>query len=96
MRSKHLMLDFWQEYCDDIFGLDIFTDTKEANLELGDTHLESSAIYFTNGVEDGWKWAGVMELPETSPMRAEVIDCENCAHCVDLYTESDSDAPKLK
>lgn len=24
------------------------------------------------------------------------IDCDDCAHCVDLYTPKDSDAPQLK
>jgi len=25
-------------------------------------------------------------------MKAEVIDCENCAHCVELYDEKPNDA----
>lgn len=63
---------------------------------LGSVDLRGTNIYFTNGVEDGWKWAGIQTLPSSSPMKAEVIDCENCAHCVELYDEKPSDAQTLK
>ena len=63
---------------------------------LGSVDLWGTNIYFTNGVEDGWKWAGIQTLPQSSTMKAEVIDCENCAHCVELYDEKSSDAQTLK
>jgi len=59
---------------------------------LGSINLKGSNIYFTNGVEDGWKWAGIQTLPEKSKMKAEVIDCDDCAHCVELYDEKTTDA----
>jgi hypothetical protein len=29
-------------------------------------------------------------------MFAHVVDCDNCAHCVELYTPKESDAEDLK
>jgi len=65
-------------------------------LLLGETHLARTNIFFTNGVEDPWKWAGEMSVPKGSGMDAQIVDCENCAHCVELYTPKDSDAQTLK
>lgn len=65
------------------------------NIEFGGTNLKASNILFTNGVEDGWKWCSILDLPITSEMKAIEIDCPNCAHCVDLYDEKTSDDAKL-
>lgn len=63
---------------------------------LGDTHLTRTNIFFTNGVEDPWKWAGVTKVPNVQGMEAQVVDCDDCAHCVELYTPKDTDSPALK
>lgn len=52
--------------------------------------MEAFNIVFTNGVEDPWKWASLLE--NKNKMIAIEIDCTNCAHCVDLYTPKESDA----
>ncbi len=48
----------------------------------------------TNGCEDPWKWAGV--LTSTDSMRAIETNCNDCGHCVELYTQSENDDPALK
>ena len=37
-----------------------------------------------------------MSVPKHSGMEAQVIDCVDCAHCVELYTPKDSDSHELK
>lgn len=66
---------------------------------FGSDHLEAHKIIFTNGVEDPWKWVSKLDVSDAQPrqdLHAFVADCENCAHCVELYTEKESDPPELK
>jgi len=53
-------------------------------------------VFFANGVEDPWKWATQMQSNEALNQVARVSDCDNCGHCVELYTPSDNDAPELQ
>ena len=73
-------------------------DTHKTNLMLGGQWLHGSNIIFTNGEEDPWKWATLLkrtpDMSETIVPRE--IKCENCAHCVELYTPRDDDAQDLK
>lgn len=96
MRPKIIDLDYYRETCHKAFGDNIWPNVNHTNLLLGETHLARTNIFFTNGVEDPWKWAGAMAVPEHSGMEAQVVDCDDCAHCVELYTPKDSDAPTLK
>jgi len=58
--------------------------------------IASTNIFFANGVEDPWKWATRMDSNESLNQVARVSDCDNCGHCVELYTPSEDDAPELK
>lgn len=96
-----LDLNYWIDYCNRVFGPDIKMNPKvgidDFNILYGREYLRGSNIFFTNGVEDGWQFAGHREtLYENTSMTSHVVDCENCAHCVDLYTEKASDAADLK
>jgi hypothetical protein len=44
---------------------------------------------------DPWRWASLQHT-ENRDLVARVIDCEDCAHCVDLYTPEFGDADNLK
>lgn len=68
-------------------------DVEHTNSIYGGLKLDGSNIYFTNGDEDGWKWASIQSLPSDSKMKAEVIKCDDCSHCVDLKNESPNDSP---
>jgi len=48
----------------------------------------------TNGVEDPWKHASVLKRKDD--LIVYELDCNNCAHCVELYTPKEEDAPVLK
>lgn len=44
---------------------------------------------------DPWRWASLQHTTNKD-LLARVIDCPNCAHCVDLHTPLPSDADSLK
>ena len=96
MRSEYLDITYYKDLCTEVFGNGIWPNVNHTNLLLGETHLARTNIFFTNGVEDPWKWAGAMSVPEGSGMEAQIVDCDDCAHCVELYTPKDTDAPTLK
>lgn len=96
MRSHLVNLDYYKNICTQAFGEGIWPNVNHTNALLGETHLARTNIFFSNGVEDPWKWAGAMAVPEHSGMEAQIIDCPNCAHCVELYTPKDSDSHELK
>jgi len=99
LTSQKQDLQYWLDYCKRAFGEELRTRTgiNEMNLLFGATDLVGSNIFFTNGVEDGWKWASVRDIKlDGTSMTAHVIDCDDCAHCVDLHDETDDDADDLK
>ena len=55
--------------------------------------LRADHLILTNGVEDPWKWAG--ETDSHGDMKAIVIKCKDCAHCVDLSTPTPNDSLNL-
>jgi len=68
MRSGVIDLTYWREKCEVIFGEFFVPNVTATNIELGGVSIAGSNIIFTNGVEDGWKWCSILNLPETSPM----------------------------
>ena len=69
-----------------------------ANIDYGGAGIQGTNIIFTNGVEDPWRWASVPPPPSSLPSSSEttiLVDCDQCAHCVELYTPTANDAPSL-
>lgn len=95
LRSKHLNMGYWYEFCQRVFGPGITPRVNYTNTQYGDTRMRGSNIIHTNGDEDPWKWATIRSTNESSPMDAEEIMCPNCAHCIDLGTPSASDHKNL-
>lgn len=94
MRSNDVNLPFYRKWCEDAFGKKLWPDVNITNLNLGGFDLQTTNIIFTNGGEDPWQWAGIRKNKDG--MRAILIDCDNCAHCVELYTEKLEDSDILK
>jgi hypothetical protein len=94
MRSKRINLDFYKQYCHDIFGIPIWPKPNLVNLELGGLNLQATNLVMFNGAEDPWQWAS--KLNSTSTIQSVYIDCADCAHCVELYTPKADDAQVLK
>jgi len=97
MRSSLLSIDYWYEYCHFIFP----TFYERPLVELTDSNfggflIKSTRTFFTNGVEDPWKWAAMRTADEKLDQVAMVADCVDCAHCVELYTPKPSDPIEVK
>ena len=57
--------------------------------------MNASNIVFNNAIEDPWQYAGMREIAYPSyqtDLIANLIDCTDCAHCVDIHVEKESDA----
>jgi len=99
MRSQLINSQYWLDYCKRVFG-DSYDGPKidDINKLYGGMNIQGSNIYFANAVEDPWQWAGMREIhdPSTqSGMKAVLIDCTNCGHCVDLGTSMATDPPAV-
>lgn len=62
------------------------TDSEFAGFTISGTNT-----FFVNGVEDPWQWAAMRTANANLQQIARVADCDNCGHCVELYTPKDSD-----
>lgn len=65
MRSKKLNINFYKQFCSDIFGntaagVPLWPDEDRANAFFGGLKLDSDSLIMTNGDEDPWKWASVI------------------------------------
>jgi pimeloyl-ACP methyl ester carboxylesterase len=96
MRSKLLERQFWDGLCQDVFGLEIKTLADLSNVHYGSTEMAGTNIFFTNGGEDPWQWAGVRSSTPRFNNVARVMQCEDCGHCVEMYTEKDEDSSELR
>ena len=88
-------MSFWLDYCQRIYDIKLDPNTKHYNTLYGETHPQASRIIFTNGSEDPWKRASVLTSKNKRVIPIE-IECDGCAHCVDLHTPSENDHPNLK
>jgi len=94
MRSKRINLDFYKEFCQNVFGKPLWPKVNLINLELGGLDLKATKLVMPNGSEDPWQWAS--KLNSTAEIDSVYIDCDDCAHCVELYTPKASDSQALQ
>ncbi|CAI2368674.1 unnamed protein product [Moneuplotes crassus] len=96
MRSKLLKLPYWQQGCRESFGDQIITEARETNVFFGSDMIRGSNTFYTNGGEDPWQWVGVTHVYDELNQVSRLLQCENCAHCVELYNEREDDSDELK
>ena len=93
-----LEMPYWPKMCKRSFG-DGMIDAPKANettISQGGLDIAQPNIFFANGVEDPWKWAAQMESNAELNQVARISDCNNCGHCVELYTPTEEDPLALK
>lgn len=99
IRSQRVNLQYFRDVCRKLYGVSELPDVEGSNTYYGGSaitnHTGVTNIFFTNGVEDPWRWATVQQSAEPDRLPAVVIDCPECAHCVDLHTPDATDAPEL-
>jgi hypothetical protein len=94
IRSQAVDMAYHQDLCNRVFGLTTLPDVNGTNNYYGGLDIGGSNIYFSQGVQDPWQWAGMRATPRPS-MPTTVVDCDGCAHCVDLYTPTATDSESL-
>lgn len=72
----------------------MWPNVDNTNLYLGGLDLNVENLIMTNGVEDPWKTASLLE--SQGDVIAYVSDCDDCAHCQELSTEREDDPEELK
>lgn len=68
MRSRELDMDFWEHYCKEIYGDEMYDPAvNEMNAFFGGLDIRGENIYFMNGSEDPWQHAAMTQLkhPDT-------------------------------
>ena len=68
MRSQYLDAPYWPEFCKRVFGQEIVTKTDYTNKYYGGLDITGDNIFFLNGSEDPWQYAGMRQLthPDTT------------------------------
>lgn len=65
MRSTYIAKSFWPDYCNRIFGTELpaLDVTGTNNLYKG-LNIEGSNIFFTNAIEDPWRYAAMQAITD--------------------------------
>ena len=95
MRGMNMKIDFWQDFCQRVYGIQIFPDTFHWNTRYAAKNMKATKIIFTNGSEDPWKHAGITKTHDKNLIPIEIV-CDDCSHCIDLHADLPTDAPTLK
>ena len=93
LRSSRLTGKFFLDFCEQVFGKGYIPDEKLSNSKRGGLKLDVSNLIMVNGCEDPWLWASRTE--DFGNVIAYTIDCEGCAHCVDIKTPDEKDSWNL-
>lgn len=97
MRSTDLAMSYWTDMCARVFGTGMVTSPKVTQTAIGQGALDIAQgnIFFANGVEDPWQWATQTTSNTALNQVARMSDCDDCGHCVEMYTPTDSDPTEL-
>jgi len=98
MRSEYLVYDYWPKMCERVFsGLSMTGLPQTIETEVSESGFtgQGTNTYFTNGVEDPWQWATIRDVNNNSQF-ARTSDCDDCGHCVEMYTPTASDPEAVK
>jgi len=93
LRSQQVTVEFFKNFCEEVFGAGYVPDEKLSNSKRGGLKLDVSNLIMVNGCEDPWQWASRTE--DFGNVVSYMIDCDNCAHCVDIKTPDPKDAWNL-
>ena len=97
--SKLLTQEFYENYCNKIFGQPLSPNIDYYLNLYGGTDFKGEKIFFTGSVDDPWLEAGLKELKwwQDGIIRLEKMNCEDCGHCRDLgKVESQDDESVLR
>jgi len=86
IRSPRVNAESFRTFCKEAYGLDLWPDVKKFNNDFGGSDLRTTNLIVSNGSEDPWQWA--TKNSTTGSMTSVYVNCDSCAHCVDLHGET--------
>lgn len=97
LRSKMVSLDYHLRQCYSIFKEDLepYLGTAKINKKFGGDHPNGHNIFYSDFSDDPWQRASVT-YPTSSDQPFHLTKCNDCGHCLDLHTPSESDNDELK
>mmetsp|Transcript_2794 Transcript_2794/g.4211 ORF Transcript_2794/g.4211 Transcript_2794/m.4211 type:complete len:397 (-) Transcript_2794:206-1396(-) len=95
LRSKTVDLDYHLKQCAYIFGQKMFPSSAAINREYGGASPLAHNVFYTDFADDPWQRASV-DYPVSSDQPYSLAMCDDCGHCLDLHTPSESDPQQLK
>ncbi|KAJ5078336.1 peptidase s28 family protein [Anaeramoeba ignava] len=94
IRSPKITMEWHREKCADVFEMNLFPDTEAIITEFGSNKIDATNVFFSQGGQDPWQWAGVREtLSSLEP--AHIIQGNDMGHCIDLHQPTANDPPDL-
>ena len=102
MRSPYLEVDYWPAMCARGFEGLTFGEKEQrpkafaTTIDQGGVSIAENEIFFANGGEDPWRWATQQESKPELGQVSVLSDCDDCGHCVELYTPNKDDAKELQ
>ena len=98
LRWKGMTLDYWHKYCREFIGSAVSPKIEHTSIMYGaeDIVKYGSNIIFTQGKDDPWRWVGINENTAENPkVDVLVVNCNDCGHCIELYTPTNSDQKEV-
>lgn len=95
VRLADVSTDYFINQCRAAFGPNILPDVYSFNAKYGGLTPDATNVIALQGADDPWSTTGVrVSLGPNYP--AVIADCEDCGHCGDLMTPSESDPISLQ
>eukprot|EP00826_Nyctotherus_ovalis_P064509 TRINITY_DN9464_c0_g2_i1.p2 TRINITY_DN9464_c0_g2~~TRINITY_DN9464_c0_g2_i1.p2 ORF type:complete len:321 (+),score=86.15 TRINITY_DN9464_c0_g2_i1:342-1304(+) len=99
LRSVEMDVKYWEEYCANAIGTKGSPNVEHTNTLYAkeDIGKHATNIFFTQARNDPWRWAGMQEkYIKNDKLKYGFMNCLDCGHCKELYTEKDSDPAEVK
>eukprot|EP00727_Mastigamoeba_balamuthi_P006726 m51a1_g2674 putative serine carboxypeptidase s28 family protein (463) ;mRNA; f:722701-724551 len=85
VRSPRVTIEWHKNKCDRVFGQGVWPPNTEAfNRKYGGGHPKATNVFYINGSQDPWQWAGVRRTLSAS-QPAFVMVGMDVGHCKDLH-----------
>ncbi|EGC31013.1 hypothetical protein DICPUDRAFT_83068 [Dictyostelium purpureum] len=83
IRSSMVNMTYFKTHCQQVFGIPLWPNTAAVNIHYGGNNTAGTNILYTNGSQDPWSRASVIQTISDS-QQSVMVTCENCGHCVDI------------
>lgn len=95
LRSTEVNLDYHLKQCEEAFGKKMFPSSDKINKKFGADFPKADKVFYSNFYDDPWQRASVTApVSENQPYYLAL--CNDCGHCMDFHSSSDSDPQELK